>query len=404
MNKEELKQYFLLRDSSEYRRSSYDKFIKDKHFSFDIKSIHITGTNGKGSVANFLKNIYKRKYKVGLFNSPFLDDVRDMILINDESISFDEFISILEEYKSDFDKYGLTSFEIQTIIAYTYFQRQNVDLAIIEVGMGGYIDATNIINPMLSIITSVSLEHTMYLGRSVSEIAESKSGIIKKNSLALVGKLSEEAMYPIREHIKEVNAELHIVDDYHNVRKVSNQLAFDYFGFKDLRINTLAEYQIKNACLAVEATRLLQNKISIDDKDIKDGLLDKFLNCRFEYVKENVLIDGAHNVEAITSLVDSLKYINKPIHIIFAVFKDKNVEQMLVTLSSLTNDITLTTFDHKRARKEEDFFLYLGDYEFKEDFKELLKEKLEQYPNDLILITGSLAFAGVMRRYIKENA
>ena len=153
MTIEEISNYFLLRDSSEYKRSNYDKFIKDKKFSFPIKSIHITGTNGKGSTANFLKNIYKRHYKVGMFMSPFLADVREMISINDEQISLEEFSSLLEEFRKDFDKYSLTSFEIQTFIAYTYFIRKGIDLAIIEVGMGGYIDATNIINPLLSIIT-----------------------------------------------------------------------------------------------------------------------------------------------------------------------------------------------------------------------------------------------------------
>ena len=405
MTIEEIREYFLLRDSSEYQRSNYDKFIKDKRFSFDIKSIHITGTNGKGSVANFLKNIYKRQYKVGLFNSPFLEDVREMILINDEQITLEEFSSLLEEYKKDFDRYNLTSFEIQTIIAYTYFKRQGVDLAIIEVGMGGYIDATNIINPLLSIITSVSLEHTAYLGRSVSEIAESKAGIIKQNGLALVGKLDDNAMFAIREHCKDYNAELHIVDDFHNPRHEDNKIIFDYYGLKDLEISTPCEYQLKNAAIAVEATKLLQEKLPISEENLREGLKDQFLNCRFEYINEHILIDGAHNVEAINNLVETLNKVNnKPIHIVFAVFRDKNVEQMLVNLGTISKDIVLTTFNHKRARKEEDFFLYMGDYVFEEDYKKAIQDKLAEFPDDLILVTGSLAFAGVVRKYLKENA
>lgn len=404
MTIEEISNYFLLRDSSEYKRSNYDKFIKDKKFSFPTKSIHITGTNGKGSTANFLKNIYKRHYKVGMFMSPFLADVREMISINDEQISLEEFSSLLEEFKKDFDKYSLTSFEIQTFIAYTYFIRKKIDLAIIEVGMGGYIDATNIINPLLSIITSVSLEHTSYLGRSVSEIAESKSGIIKENGLALVGKLSEDAMYAIREHCKDYNAELHIVDDFHNVRHDKDKIIFDYYGLKDIAINTPSEYQLKNASLAIEATRLLSEKIAVTEEDVRAGLADKLLNCRFERFNEHIILDGGHNVEAIGDLVDAItKVIDKPIHIIFAVFKDKNVEQMLVSLSNISEDLTLTTFDHKRARKEEDFFLYLGDYSFEEDYKKLIKEKLEAYPDDIILVTGSLSFTGVVREFLKSN-
>lgn len=404
MKIDNLKQYFLERDSSEYSRSNYDKFIDHKRFSFPIKSIHITGTNGKGSVANFLKNIYKQKYKVGLYVSPFLNDVTEMISIGDKHITEEEYLSLLNEFQKEFDKYDLTSFEIQTYIAYTYFFRNNVDLAIIEVGMGGYIDATNIINPVLSIITSVSLEHTAYLGRSVSEIAESKAGIIKKDSIALVGKLDDSAMFPIREHCKDVGSELYIVDDYHHERIENGQYVFDYYGFKDLRINSLATYELKNASIAVEATKLLKDIIPLEDKDVYEGLKDNLLPCRFEYISENILIDGAHNVEAITELVNSLNNENsRPVHILFAVFRDKNVEQMLVKLSEVSSDITLTTFDHKRARKEEDFFLYLGDYKFVEDYKEAIKTIRETYPDDLLLVTGSLAFVGVVRKYLKEN-
>ena len=328
-----------------------------------------------------------------------------MVQVDGNQISENEYLELFNEFQKDFEKYGLTSFEMETIIALTYFQRKGIDLAIIEVGMGGYIDATNIINPLLSIITSVSLEHTQYLGRSISEIAESKAGIIKENGLALVGKLDENAMFAIREHVKDYDAELYVVDDYHNERHEGNNLLFDYYGFKNLEISTPCEYQLKNASIAVEATKLLQEKLPVSEESIREGLKDKFLNCRFEFINEHILIDGAHNVEAINNLVETLNKVNtKPVHIVFAVFKDKNVEQMLVNLGAVSNDITLTTFNHKRARKEEDFFLYMGDYSFEEDYKKVIKDKLEQFPDDLILVTGSLAFAGVVRKYLKENA
>ena len=171
MNINEINELFVERLIPKYSRSNYDKYVNDTHFNFNVPSIHITGTNGKGSVANFLNNIYIEKgLKVGLFISPWLNKVNEMISINNNQITDQEIESLFNELFPLFNQYQLTSFEMQTIMAYTYFVRNNVDLAIIEAGIGGYIDATNIINPLLSIITSVSLEHTSYLGRSVSEI------------------------------------------------------------------------------------------------------------------------------------------------------------------------------------------------------------------------------------------
>lgn len=403
MNISEIREYFLSHDFSTYERDNYDSFIKSQKFSFPIKSIHITGTNGKGSVAKYLTNIYQSEgYKVGLYNSPFLSDVTEMISINNKNISSEEYASLFNEFYKEFEKYHLSSFEIQTYIAYIYFLRNNVDLAIIEVGMGGYIDATNIITPILSIITSVSLEHTSYLGRSVSEIAANKAGIIKNDVPSLVGKLDESAMYAIKERTEDVNSKLYVVNDYYSERVENNHLIFDYYPYLNVELNTLSEYQLKNASIAIEATRILSNEIKVSEESIRKGLLMDLLPCRYEYINEHILIDGGHNPEAIGELVKSLTKSNdKPIHVIFAAFKDKNIEQMLVKLSSISEDISLTTFPHKRARTEEDYFLYLGDYSFSEDYKSLINSKISEFPDDLILITGSLAFAGLVREFLK---
>lgn len=404
MNNIELEQYFQDHNYSTYQRGNYDKYLKGESFGFNIPSIHITGTNGKGSTANYIYQIYLNAgYKVGLYTSPYLDDVTEMISINGKQIGFEEYLNKFLSLKNDFEEYGLSSFEMQTIIAFKMFQEANLDLVIIEVGMGGFIDATNIINPMLSIITSVSLEHTSYLGGTTSEIAYNKAGIVKQNTPVLLGKMDEFAVYAIKERVKKLNSEIHTACDYFNEKVEGNNVMFDCQSLKNIKLSTPMLYQIKNACLAIDAIKIVNDHFFVSDEQIRSGLLSKTLNCRFEEIDRNVFVDGAHNPEAMQSLVDSLKQcVDKPIHVIFASFRDKNFSQMLNILDTISEDITITTFNHKRAKTEEEYFLFLSTYTFNADYLGKIKELKEKYPDDLILITGSLYFAGLVKREIKK--
>ena len=190
----DIKNVIATRDGSDYQRDDFDAFLKKIKFSFNLPAIHIAGTNGKGSTANYLASIYKNSgYKVGLFTSPELYEVNEMIRINNEPISDSDLKDIILDKRKEIEKYELSTFEILTYVAFTYFQNQKCDICIIECGMGGEIDATNIFTPILSIITSVSLEHTAFLGKSISEIALNKAGIIKDQIPVLIGDLSEDA-------------------------------------------------------------------------------------------------------------------------------------------------------------------------------------------------------------------
>ena len=404
MNKEQLEQYFKEHNYSTYERSKYDKYLLDKSFSFDLPSIHITGTNGKGSTANYLYNIYQKAgLKVGLYTSPYLDDVTEMVFIEGKQIDFETYLNKFLSHKDEFEKYNLSSFEMQTIIAYEFFKEANLDLVIIEVGMGGYIDATNIITPMLSIITSISLEHTSYLGGTTSEIAHNKSGIIKKNIPVLVGKLDEFALYAIRETAKKLNAPVFVVNDYYNEQILDGVACFNTIQLKDVRLSVPVLYQVKNATIAIDAVKLLNDKFPVSDETIKLGLKEKTLPCRFEYLDEHLLIDGAHNPEAMQNLVKSIRAsVKVPVHVIFASFRDKNFSHMLNILDTITTDITITTFDHKRAKTEDEYFLFLSTYNFDPDYLGKIKSLREQYPDDLILVTGSLYFAGLVKRELSK--
>lgn len=400
----ELNEFFKKRYLKTYDRNNFDKFLKAVDFSFTVPSIHVTGTNGKGSICNFLKSIYvKNGYKVGTFVSPFFIDTKDMIYLNENHISEEEILEIFNQYYDLFVKYELTTFEMQTFIALTYFKNINVDVAIIEVGMGGFIDATNIFTPSLSIISNIGLEHTSVLGRSLSEIAYNKAGIIKKERPCLVGKIDESALFAIKEYAKTLDAKVIMVNEYFNEKIIDNKIHFDYLPYKDIVLNTTAFYQCKNASLAIEATRILENILPIDISKMYEGLLNNNLPARFEYISDHLLVDGAHNPDAIIELVNSLKNINKPIHVVFACFRDKNIERMLISLGEISNDIVLTTFNHNRARNEEDYFLYLGDYNFYQDYHDAIDNALNNYPDDLVLVCGSLYFAELVRSEYKNE-
>jgi dihydrofolate synthase/folylpolyglutamate synthase len=404
MSFDEMMSYFQKHNYSTYERDNYDRFLEKMKFDFPIKSIHITGSNGKGSTANFLYNAYLANgYKVGLYTSPYLEDVTEMISVNGKHIDKDEYLALFNEFKDAFEKYSLSSFEMQTYIAFTYFIRQGLDLVIIEVGMGGFIDATNVIdNPLLAIITNISLEHTAYLGRSISEIAYNKAGIIKEETPVLVGKVDDSAMFAIREYARDMDAPIHVVDDFHNEHLEGDKAVFDYYPFKNVKVSSKAFYQCKNASLALEAINILKEELPFDEAKVKEGMEKDILPCRLEYIKDNLILDGGHNPDGINNLCETLEKIEtRPIHVVFASFKDKNIENMLIPLSNMAADVTLTTFDHPRARGEEEYFLYLGDYEFNADYLSLIKDKLAKFPNDVVLVTGSLAFVGRVKQELK---
>ena len=402
----DLKEYFESVERDDYQRENFDDFLKKVNFKYDVPSVHIAGSNGKGTTANYLANIYRAHgLKVGLFTSPYLNKVNEMININGKDISDEEFISAIKENEKLYDKYSLSPFEIQTYIALNYFMKNGCDLAIIECGMGGEIDATNIFNPIVSIITSISLEHTAFLGRSLCEIAYQKAGIIKKEIPVVTGILDDEAINTIVEVTKEKECKLSVAVDAANVVYEDDGFNFSYLTYKDLRINSSATYSLKDACIALETVNVLLDKYPVTQEEIRQGLTSTFMPVRMEIVCKSplIIIDGSHNPEGVQNLVKSLQNVaqNREIHVLFACFKDKNIERMLSYLGEYSSDITLTTFPHKRARGMEDYFLFLDDYNFKDDPLFALDELKVNYPDDVILVTGSLAFAAYMANNIK---
>ena len=402
----DLKEYFENIERDDYQRENFDDFLKKINFKYSVPSIHIAGSNGKGTTANYLANIYRAHgLKVGLFTSPYLNNVNEMININGVDISDEDFISAIKENEKLFNKYSLSPFEIQTFIALSYFNKNGCDLAIIECGMGGEIDATNIFIPIASVITSISLEHTAFLGRSLCEIAYQKAGIIKDEIPVITGVLDDEAINTIVEVSKEKNCKLSVAVEAANVVYENNGFNFSYLTYRDLRINSAATYSLKDACIAIETVNKLLDKYPVSEEEIRQGLANTYMPVRMEIVRNSplIIIDGSHNPEGVLNLTKSLQNAvqNREIHTLFACFKDKNIERMLSFLGEYSSEIILTTFPNKRARTMDDYFLFLDDYNFKEDAVSALEELISTYPDDAILITGSLAFAAYMKNMIK---
>ncbi|MBP5216905.1 MAG: hypothetical protein J6038_03635, partial [Bacilli bacterium] len=329
-------------------------------------------------------------------------DVTEMIQFDGQPISQEDFVRLFNQNEARFKKFDLSAFEMQTYIAFLYFQEKKPDLCIIECGMGGETDATNIFEPILSIITSISLEHTAYLGRTLSEIAQEKAGILRPNTPLLSGILEASTERVLAEIAADLGCHYRVASAYHFPVYDNEGLSFSYEGREKLRIHTSALYQMKNACLAITAVGMLQSSFPVSEEALRQGLLEEPILHMEQH--GNVFLDGAHNPEAIAALAETLStiYANQKIHVLFACFRDKNISIELPLIGTYAADITLTTFPHKRARTEDDYFLYMEDHPFREDYRAALKELQTAYSGEMILVTGSLAFAALVRKELLE--
>lgn len=390
---------------NDYDRENFDKFLKYIKFKFSIPSIHIAGTNGKGSTARYISSIYEKAgYKTGLFTSPYFDEVNEMISVDSELISNEDFISIFKNNEKLFKKFDLSAFEIETFIAFEYFKKQGCQICVIECGMGGEIDATNIFTPILSIITSVSLEHTEFLGHTLTEISQQKAGIFKEEVPVLIGDFQEDVMSVLHKEARDLECKVHYIFKYNNL-SFDNGYKFDYGPYKEVKISSFGKYSVIDASFAIEAIEILKEDFPVAEEAVKEALQECHNKCRMEIVNNNpiIILDGAHNPEAAKKTVEAVNeiYGDKNIHVLFACFRDKNLPGLLSHFGSLGSDLTLTAFPHPRARTQEEYFLYLEDYKFAAEPLSFLENLIKEYPEDVILITGSLAFVSYIKRNLK---
>lgn len=372
-----------------------------------LKFIHVGGTNGKGSVCAMLTAVLKNAgYKTGMFTSPYIERFNERIQINGEEISDYDLAECASEVRNVMEKSGqyVSEFAFVTAAAFLYFKKTNCDFVVLEVGMGGRLDATNVIDKsIVTVITSISLDHTEYLGDTVERIAYEKCGIIKDGGYVVTYPIqNEQALDVIKRTCAEKKADLIIPD-----MPEKNKDGFLYKG-KLFKIALEAVYQPYNAVMAIEAAyalRMFGSKIS--DEDIFLGIKNAQWPARFERVMNMppVYIDGAHNINGVQGLCDTLAGISGKIYIVAAMMKDKDIQSCIKQLSVIADRFYATQIDYPRCAAAEDIAKYseCDDTHIYSDCTDAVKNAIRDADdNTVVCICGSLYFAGVARKLIKE--
>ncbi|KKF90796.1 MULTISPECIES: bifunctional folylpolyglutamate synthase/dihydrofolate synthase [Lactococcus] len=386
----------------------------------ELSMLHIAGTNGKGSTVAFTRGILEQLgLTVATFTSPFIETFGERMAINGHPIPDEKLIKyvgqlkpLVEEMDKDARLAGITEFEIITALAFRYFADEHVDVALIEVGLGGLLDSTNVIQPVATAITTIGMDHMDILGDTLEKIAAQKAGIIKPYTPLVTGKIADEALGVIAETAQTNQAKHYQYGIDYQVEILENER----FNYKDdeihllnLEKSLLGLHQIDNAALAVKLTMVYAHKVglSLSEEAIRVGLRRTFWPARMEEVSQAplTLLDGAHNVHAMQRLLENLKneFSGRKITILFSALVTKDITEMIKMLQTVDNSkLILTTFDYPKALKLEDFaYLEKENVTLAEDWKSTyaaLKENLHE--DDVLLMTGSLYFMSQIRAYI----
>lgn len=372
-------------------------------------TVHIVGTNGKGSTTSYLQNILtKSSYQVGTFTSPYITRFNERISINGTEIPDKDLISLvakaqvllndLEEH-TDFDR--PTEFELVTLLMFLYFDLKQVDMAIIEAGIGGRLDSTNVLSPELVICTSIGFDHTETLGNSLLDIANHKAGVMRENTPILLGRVSTEVEHFFNQKSHDLQAPLAVIDREIQLLPKDNQtiqISYDHWESPNLKLPMLGQHQENNAGLAVTAAHLLaQTFPKITDKSIQEGIEETHWPGRSEWIGNNIYLDGAHNPQGIASLKQVLKdnFANRRVHILFAGLRRKPLADLLEELKDY--DITVTSFDFFEALPLDD---YPQDFKRVADYRDWLAQAESSDSEDLFVVTGSLYFISAVRNYL----
>ena len=372
-------------------------------------TVHIVGTNGKGSTTSYLQNILtKSGYQVGTFTSPYITRFNERISINGTEIPDKDLISLVEKAQvllDDLEEHTAfdrpTEFELVTLLMFLYFDLKQVDMAIIEAGIGGRLDSTNVLSPELAICTSIGFDHTETLGNSLLDIANHKAGVMRENTPILLGRVSAEVEHFFNQKSHDLQAPLAIIDREIQLLPKDNQtiqISYDHWESPNLKLPMLGQHQENNAGLAVTAAHLLAQTFSkITDKSIQEGIEETHWPGRSEWIGNNIYLDGAHNPQGIASLKQVLKdnFANRRVHILFAGLRRKPLADLLEELKDY--DITVTSFDFFEALPLDD---YPKDFKRAADYRDWLAQAESSNSEDLFVVTGSLYFISEVRNYL----
>ncbi|WP_368244020.1 folylpolyglutamate synthase/dihydrofolate synthase family protein [Clostridium tertium] len=393
-----------------------------------LKLIHIAGTNGKGSTSSILgKVLIEHGYKVGFFNSPHLEEIEETIRVNDENIPEEDLVYLLEEIKPYVNKVveegykHPTEFEVLTCIMFLYLYRQKVDFGVIEVGLGGRLDSTNVIKPILSIITSISLDHTNILGNTIQEITNEKAGIIKDAIPVITCNQKDEALYIIKNKALLTKSKLTIVDsnDFVFLEIVNDDIPYQRVSVNfnnnkyTLDLALLGKHQIINLSLAIKALEELEklNYIKVNINKLYKGVKNVKWKGRLEVLKKDpfIVIDGAHNIAGIeffkSNIEEYFKY--KNLYLILGILADKNVEEMVKIIAPVATEVYTVTANSIRAASANELKEVVLEYNNNciafDDYDKAIKLSLSKAnKDDLIVAAGSLYMIGEIRKQINN--
>lgn len=388
-----------------------------KHFlsfignpQLSLKAIHIAGSNGKGSTAAFIASILMEAgYKIGLYTSPHFVRYNERITINGKQIddkSVAEFITIHWDYITE---HQLTFFEVTTAIAFEYFYNNEVDYAIIETGLGGRLDATNVLNPLAVVITPISLEHTNVLGNDISGIAKEKAAIIKKGAKVFTAILPKEADAVVEQKCKEENCELFRLDEYINERDDMIELYTEEIELDEWNVPLKGRFQIYNSALAALVTIksfLCEDKIKIL-KGISNVVSNTKIEGRYEFIhkKPAVILDSAHNIAGIKQFLSEFKkesdnYGTKIV--LFGVMRDKAISAMLIELNKSFDEIHLTEIKYERSANIKDLKNICDDFGIiaseEPDAINYINKFLKSDKENCLVVLGSMYLLGEIKK------
>ncbi len=378
---------------------------------FKLKCIHLAGSNGKGSTASFIASILQELgFKVGLYTSPHFVKFNERIVINGDQIDDRYIADFINEYEKYIDEHQLTFFEVTTAMAFKYFSEQNPDYCVIETGLGGRLDATNVLNPLAVVITSISLEHTNVLGETIQQIAFEKAAIIKNNSKVFIGLLNERAEEVILNKCNETKSTLYKLKDFLIVENDSVSLKIEDFKLI-IEPPLKGMYQKNNSALASLVIYKTLNEI--DEEKFKLGLKNVTLNTglqgRYEYYHNSptIIFDSAHNPEGIENFLSEFKkeYQNyKSRKLLFGVMRDKSIKDMLKLLSEYFDEIFIAKINYERAAKPEEILQLCNEMKIAcktiNDPEELIQKFKSGDTDDCLVLLGSMYLLGEIKQRI----
>jgi len=381
---------------------------------YHLKAIHIAGSNGKGSTASFIASILMEcGYKVGLYTSPHFVRFNERIIINGKQIHDVVVADFISHHWDFIIKNKLTFFEVTTALAFTYFYDERVDYAVIETGLGGRLDATNVLNPLAAVITSISLEHTNVLGNKITGITKEKAEIIKSGAKVFIGILPDEADSVIERKCNEENCELYRLDEYLNKGKNNVELYTEEIELDEWDIPLKGEYQKFNAALAVLTfvKTLNEEESKCIEKGLENVVRNTGIRGRYEYYHKTpaVIFDSAHNVSGISQFLSEFRAENELYNkksVLFGVMKDKNIDEMLKLLNDAFDKIYITQIDYERSATIEDLKIHCDQLNIKAESVtepvKFIREFLSGEGQKCLVVLGSMYLLGQVKIGLEE--